>query len=215
MMAHSQPSTVLRHIRKLVEGQAVNQLSDRQLLEQFVSQHDERALEALIQRHGALVLRVCWRVLGHLQDAEDAFQATFLVLARRAAAIRKHDSLSAWLYGVAQRIAVRMKSRERRRRDFIPPRPSAQTNLLDELAAKEFCAVLEEEVGRLPEKYRAPVLLCGMGGQTRNEAIAQLGWSLGTFKRRLERGRRLLRPAWRDAVWWRPRYRWRTCTLQV
>jgi RNA polymerase sigma factor (sigma-70 family) len=193
-MARLQGEFVLRHIRKLVETQAAGALDDRQLLERFATQHDQAAFEALVQRHGPLVWHVCRRVLHQSHDVEDAFQATFLVLARKAAAIRKQDSLSCWLYGVAYRIASKVRRAASRRRTFgIVEVVSSSADPLAEATWREGCTVLDEELSRLPEKYRNPLLLCGLEGKTRDEAAQQLGWSLSTFKRRLEKARQLLR----------------------
>src|SRR5262249_54651831 len=116
-MANTAGSILLRHIRKLLAPSRFRELPDQQLLERFIHQNDEVAFETLVQRHGPLVLGVCRRMLRHEQDAEDAFQATFLVLAQKAASIRKLGSVSSWLYGVAQRIAAtaRMSAAKRRR----------------------------------------------------------------------------------------------------
>jgi RNA polymerase sigma factor (sigma-70 family) len=169
-MAHSLASTVLGHFRKLVEADNRNNLPDRELLAQFLSRHDDAAFAVLVQRHGTIVWAVCQHVLGHLHDAEDAFQATFLVLARRASAIRKSDSLGCWLHGVARRIAVRMKTRSRRAEGQLPVPVRAQATPAEEAATQEFCWVVQQELSRLPQRYRAPLLLCGIDGKTRAEA---------------------------------------------
>src|SRR5262245_38542396 len=186
-------SNLLRHVRRLVEPPA-DHLPDRQLLERFTARHEEAAFAALVQRHGPIVLHVCRRVLHDPADAEDAFQATFLVLVRKAAAIRKLESLGCWLYGVAHRLARKARveaARRRTREQSATRRPPA--DLLAEVTGRELCAALDDELQRLPERYRAPLVLCYLEGQTRDEAARQLGWSLGTFKRRLEGGRNLLR----------------------
>jgi RNA polymerase sigma factor (sigma-70 family) len=191
MPAH--PGLLREPLHKWIEEQALGHLADRELLERFLTEQDEAAFTALVQRYGPLVLRVAGRVLGHRQDSEDVFQATFLLLARKAAAIRNQDSVSCWLYGVAHRLAVRLKAQSRRQRALVPSAGRSVSEPAREAAAIEFCAILDTELKRLPDPYQAPVLLCGLEGKTRDEAAAHLGWSLGTFKRRLEKGRQLLR----------------------
>jgi RNA polymerase sigma factor (sigma-70 family) len=169
-------------------------LADDQLLERFTTRHDEGAFEALVQRYSSLVHGVCRRVLGHAQDAEDAFQATFLILARKAGTISKKQSLASWLYKVAYRTALRARSDKARRRSqeqHALPRPALYSPA--DAARRELGMVLDEEVQRLPEKYRVPILLCYLQGQTNAEAAAQLNWPTGTVKIRLMRGREMLR----------------------
>src|SRR5262249_22596705 len=148
----------------------------------------------LVRRHGPMVLRVCRGIVHDLHAAEDAFQAAFLVLARKAASIRKGQSVGSWLYKVAYRVAVQARADAARRsaRDSQAPSRSAAAPA-DEVAYRELQTVFNEELQQLPEKYQLPVLLCCLDGQTRDEAAQQLGWSLGTLKRRLERGRNRLR----------------------
>jgi RNA polymerase sigma factor (sigma-70 family) len=167
---------------------------DRRLLRRFVASGDGAAFADLVQRHGPLVLSLCRRLLQDAHDAEDAFQATFLVLAQQAAAIRRPDSLASWLYGVAYRLAGKMRAQAARRRQLerrIADRPAA--NLAAELTWRELCAALDEELARLPDHLRTPLLLCYTEGKTQDEAARQLGWPRGTFKRRLERARELVR----------------------
>ncbi len=193
-MPQAPAGTLLRHVRKLLAGQDSHAAPDQVLLQRFVTGHEEAAFAALVQRYGPLVLGVCRRVLGHEQDAEDAFQATFLVLARRAGSIRKRDALSSWLYGVAYRIAAKARVRVARRRaeERRPPaRPAADSG--DAVTWGELRIALDEELRRLPEKYRAPLVLCYLDGKTQDEAARQLGWTPGSVKGRLERGRLLLR----------------------
>jgi RNA polymerase sigma factor (sigma-70 family) len=169
-------------------------LTDRQLLDRFVARHEEAAFEALLLRYGPLVLGVCRRVLHDTHDADDAFQATFLVLARKAASIAKRQSVGSWLYGVAYRIAVKAKIQAQRRRAYerhAVQRPTADP--LDELLWRDLRPVLDEEVNRLPEKYRAPVLLCFLEGIPYAEAARQLGCSKGTIALRLAQARDRLR----------------------
>jgi RNA polymerase sigma factor (sigma-70 family) len=165
---------------------------DGQLLERFAAARDEAAFEALVRRHGPMVLGTVRRLLGNEADAEDAFQATFLVLARKAGAVGKHGSVGGFLYRVAYNLALKAKAAAARRRERgTGGRSSASP--LDELTARELLAALDEEMGRLPENYRAPLVLCYLEGRTRDEAARQLGWSLGTLKHRLEQARSRLR----------------------
>lgn len=180
-------------LRELAARPFPGERTDRQLLEAFARRGDESAFTLLVHRHGALVLGVCRRVLGNVADAEDAFQATFLVLARKADRVAWHDSVRNWLYGVAHRIARKARTNQARRaqkeREACPARKSSTL----ESAWAELRGVLDEELQNLPAKYRAPLLLCCLDGKTREEAAAELGWSVGSVKGRLERGREMLR----------------------
>ncbi len=168
--------------------------SDAQLLRRFAGDRDEAAFALLVERHGPLVLGVCRRVLGTVHDAEDAFQATFLVLARKAGSIRDPDLLGNWLYGVASRIARKARASMHRRQT-----QERQVSLLPSLAAPassvdpDLGPVLDEELARLPEKYRAALVLCYLQGKTNEEAARLLRWPTGTVKGRLARARDLLR----------------------
>ncbi len=185
---------VLEQIRKLAADQQTAQLSDGELLERFAARRDEVAFEMLVRRHGPMVMRLCRRLLHHWQDAEDVFQATFLVLARKASTIRKRESVSSWLHGVAYRLAAKVRARARQ---TTPPtlRPGEEParDLAADLSWKEVRAVLDEELHRLPAKYRPPLLLHYLEGLTQEETARRLGCSLSTLKRRLERGREFLR----------------------
>src|SRR5262249_26019760 len=141
-------------------------------------------------RHGPMVLGVCRRVLDHAHDAEDAFQATFLVLARKAASIVARDTVGNWLYGVAYRTAHKARVAAARRR--LKERQMSRPEALDEDVWRELRPVLDQELNRLPEKYREPVILCDLEGQTRKEAARRLGWPEGTLSGRLSRARVLL-----------------------
>jgi RNA polymerase sigma factor (sigma-70 family) len=195
-MGSGQRSGVLRYIRKLAGARAAGTLTDGQLLERFIFGQDEAAFEAILQRHGPMVLRVCQRVLGDVHDAEDAFQATFLVLVCKAGAIAKRDSAGSWLYGVAQRIALRARARAERQRTHAKPlqdlADARQAGVPTEAGRRELCRALDEELNRLPEKNRAPLVLCYLEGKSRNEAAQELCWPLGTLQRRLTRGQELL-----------------------
>ena len=167
---------------------------DAALLKRFAVAQDQAAFAVLVRRHGPLVLGVCRRVLGNEQDAEDAFQAAFLVLARKAGSIRKRQSLGSWLYKVAYRTALHARAGRAQRKACEHgvrerPDPAASGQAGDE----ELRLLLDEEVRRLPEKYRAPVLLCYLQGQTNEEAARQLHCPTGTLKVRLLRARELLR----------------------
>src|SRR5262249_10768376 len=139
--------------------------SDQYLLEQFVSVRDETAFTTLLRRHGSMVMSVCWRTLRDQHLAEDAFQAVFLVLALKARAIRERGSLASWLYGVARRLAGRLKVRAHRSVQFLI-REHAQMvpNSLAEVSRREEEELLDEELQRLPDKYRLPLLLCYFEG---------------------------------------------------
>jgi RNA polymerase sigma factor (sigma-70 family) len=183
----------LRLIRRVAGMARVSGLTDRQLLEDFARSRSEEAFALLVQRHAALVLGLCRRVLQHEQDAEDVFQATFLVLARKADCLRWHDSITNWLHSVAYRLALKARAANRhrqaveRRAGEKPPPPAPA------LTWQELQPVLDEELQRLPAKYRLPLLLCYLESKTRDEAARELGWTTGVVKGRLERGRNLLR----------------------
>lgn len=195
MKSSSDPMTVLpRSFRKRAAPRRLGKLLDRQLLERFLRTGDEAAFTTLVARHGPLVLRVCRNVLHEEHAAEDAFQAAFLVLIRKAGTIRRQQSLSSWLYKVAYRIALEARTAavQRQAREAQVPGKTA-ADPLAEITGRELLAVLDEELMRLPEKYRAPLVLCYLESATTDEAARQLDWSLSTFKRRLDAGRELLR----------------------
>jgi RNA polymerase sigma factor (sigma-70 family) len=192
----------LRQVRTLFGLGTVAGLTDAQLLERFTAQSAsgaeataaaEAAFEVLLARHGPMVLGVCHRALADSGDIEDAFQATFLVLVRRAGSVHAGDSLGRWLYGVARRVAAKARARSGRLR-------SRSALHASELAAPDadedrtqVLAALDEEVSRLPEKYRIPVILCHLEGLTHAEAAARLRWPVGTVSGRLSRARGLLK----------------------
>jgi RNA polymerase sigma factor (sigma-70 family) len=164
------------------------------LLERFTARREEAAFAALVQRHGPLVLGVCRRLLQHEQDAEDAFQAVFCVLARKAAAIRRGTAVGGWLYAVASRIARKAKAFQvrRRMRERELPEVPAPSNPPE----SEWCdlwPILDEEVNRLPERYRQPFVLCHLEGKTNQEAAVELRCPAGTVSSRLTRARERLR----------------------
>src|SRR5262245_62056961 len=191
-MATAQLESVLQHLHRLVAGQGGPDPSDEQLLRRFAAQRDQSAFAALVQRHGRLVWGVCRHILHH-HDAEDAFQATFLVLARKAESIRRATAVASWLHGVAYRIALRARrdALRRRLREEKAPLPSEGSS--SETALRELQTLLDDEVGRLPEKLRAPFVLCVLDGRSIAEAAALLGWKAGTVSGRLTRARQELR----------------------
>lgn len=183
--------SALQQLHRLARQAQASQLSDWECLERFRTRRDEDAFAMLVKRHGPMVRGVCRRVLRHAEDAEDVFQATFLVLARKAGSIRWKHSIAPWLYQVAYRLAHKGRVQSARRREqqatVEPTTPTVDESWL------EVCGALDEELHGLAEKYRAPLVLCYLEGQTRDEAAERLGWSLGTLKRRLQKGRDLLR----------------------
>ncbi len=191
-MAQVDGPILLRRIRTLA-AQGPSHLTDSQLIEQFVAHRDESAFTALVKRHAAMVLRICRGILRHQQDAEDACQAAFLVLARKAHTIRKQQAVSSWLHGVAYRLAsrIRAQSLRRKKREKLSTAPCS-TCPSDDLTLRELQVILHEELHRLPERFRAPLLLCYWEGKTRDEAADQLGLTPGAFKNRLDRARDLL-----------------------
>ena len=184
----------IRRLGRSTGLQAPLAQTDSQLLERFVARRDEPAFAALMVRHGPMVLCLCRQMLRDAQEAEDAFQAAFLVLVRNARTIRKRPSLGSWLYGVAYKVAARLRGRAERRRT----QERSGLDLTDIPAAGEPVApdlrfVLHEEIRRLPDKYRMPIILCYLDGKTNEEAAQTLRWPVGTVKARLSRARDMLR----------------------
>jgi RNA polymerase sigma factor (sigma-70 family) len=184
---------VIHHLRRVVRQDGGGELTDAQLLDRFVRHRDEAAFELLVWRHAALVLGTCRRLLHDRHEAEDAFQATFLVLVRKAASISKRASVGSWLYKVACRIAGRARSRSARRACRPLPTDIPARADSDEVLWRDLRPVLDEEVARLPEKYRRPFVLCYLEGHTNEQAARLLGCPTGTVLSRLARGRERLR----------------------
>ena len=171
-------------------------LTDGQLVERFLTRHGEAAeaaFEALIDRHGSMVLRVCRTQLGDPHDVEDSFQATFLVFVRKASSIRKRDSLASWFYGVAHKVSARARANAARRRSYERRAGQRVNEAPSEGERRDLEALLHQEIGRLSAKYRTPIVLCYLEGLTHERAAEQLGWPVGTVRGRLARARGLLR----------------------
>jgi RNA polymerase sigma factor (sigma-70 family) len=186
----------VRYVRRLASRPAPGAESDAALLARFVRGADEEAFASLVSRHGPMVLGVCSRVVHDEHQAEDAAQAVFLVLARKAKTIRPPDRLAAWLHGVARQVALNTRRAEMRRRrreaqSARPPSPSPP-DPLDQVSGRELLLILDEELQRLPETYRLPLLLCALEGRTVDEAAGQLGCTPGSVRARLTRGRQRL-----------------------
>jgi RNA polymerase sigma factor (sigma-70 family) len=183
-------NVVLRHLRGFVTEQS----PDRQLLECFAVRREEAAFETLVKRHGPLVLGVCRRVLHNGPDAEDAFQATFLALARQAESAGRCGSVGGWLYRVAYRTAVKSRARAASRRlQELQGEPPVSEDPLAAVTGRELLTTLDEELQRLPEIYQVPLVLCYLEGKTADEAARQLDWAVRTLKRRLRQARERLR----------------------
>lgn len=192
-MIDGQQGAVYRQMHRLFDVGTTSGATEGQLLDRFVTRRDEAAFEALVARHGPMVLGICRRMLQNPRDVEDAFQATFLVLVRRAASIRDRELLGNWLYGVARRVSVRSRSKRAKL-----PYGAELSQLEDDCAAWdqdgfELRSVLDEELAKLPEKYRRPIVLCYLEGHTHEEAASRLEWPIGTVRGRLARARDLLR----------------------
>jgi RNA polymerase sigma factor (sigma-70 family) len=187
---------LVRFIRSLATPPGAGRDPDAQLLEQFAASRDEYAFAALLKRHGPMVLAVCRRVLNDAHDAEDACQATFLILARKAGSVCRHASVASWLYGVAYRTALKARAavarRRRAEREATPAR-AAEPDADREALWRDLRPVLDEEVARLPEKNRATFVLCYLEGRTTAEAAQALACPRGTVLSRLAWARERLR----------------------
>jgi RNA polymerase sigma factor (sigma-70 family) len=193
-MSSTQLGVLVQHLRKLTECPGAILVPDRQLLDNFLARRDESSFAELVRRHGPMVLNVCRGVLHNRHDAEDVFQATFLVLARKAASIRHREAVGGWLCEVAYRLALKeqeaiLRRRERGERTGVPTMPDP---FLD-MTLRELNQVMMEELHRLPEKYRLPLVLCYLEGRTQAETARQLGWPKDVVRGRLNRGRSQLR----------------------
>jgi RNA polymerase sigma factor (sigma-70 family) len=195
---HSAAALLLRHLRCLAGPTGAESCPDALLLEQFIERGDEQAFKTLVARHGPMVLSVCQRILNDLHHAEDAYQATFLMLARRARSVRRPRALAAWLHGVARHCALKARDTQARHRrhegtalssSSVDPHPDP----LAEVSAREVLVILDEEIARLPEAYRMPLILCCLEGLSQEEAARRLGLSADSVRGRLERGRKRLR----------------------
>jgi RNA polymerase sigma factor (sigma-70 family) len=195
-MAKGTAEAVRRHIHKLVGRHIDSQATDRELLERFTTAADAAAFEALFRRHEAMVVATGRRILCNEHDAEDVCQAAFLLLAKKAASQRWQPSVASWLYRTAYLLALKARTmaiRRGRREDRAEARPP--TDPLDEITGRELLAVLDEELLRLPESLRAPLVLCYLQGTTRDEAAQRMGCPLSTLGSRLQRGRARLHAA--------------------
>src|SRR6266404_1516817 len=174
-MAKAPLDVVVRHIRKIVDVQALVEATDEQLVERFARGHEELAFATLLRRHGPMVLGVSQGILRQREDAEDVFQATFLLLARKAGSIRKRQSVASWLHGVAYRLAVRVKA-QRAFRKARERKASAmrRTGPSVEEAWQELRPVLDEEMEKLQEKYRTALVLYYLEGKTKQEVAREL-----------------------------------------
>ena len=195
-MAIGKNGAVLRQFQVLFGAGTLGDLADGQLLERFATgwgEDRELAFAILVERHGPMVLRVCRGVLSDPHDAQDAFQATFLVLVGKARSLWVHDSLGPWLYQVAYRTAkcARSSAARRNRLERNAVIEEAVFNEIDPM--DELGQILHEEIQRLPERYRAPLILCDLEGRTHEQAARHLGWPIGTVKSRQSRGRERLR----------------------
>ncbi len=183
----------VRDLRTLFEVGSLSGLSDGQLLDRFAARGEGAVFEAIVLRHGPMVWGVCRRVLRNYHDAEDAFQATFLVLARKASTVMPREMVGNWLYGVAYQTAMKaraVRAKRRMRETHVINMPEPVMVPHDLRDALSDC--LDRELSRLPEKYRIPIVLCDLEGKTHKEAASRLGWPIGTVSSRLARARTLL-----------------------
>jgi RNA polymerase sigma factor (sigma-70 family) len=189
-MAKHNTAQLTRCLREMVDSHS----SDRELLDRFLTHHDEQAFETLVRRHDRLVRSAIGKVMGNTPGAEDAYQAAFLVLVRRSRTLDWRSGLGPWLYGVAHRVAVKARTHNARVARLESAARSGQTAILPtDLSWVEACDLLHAELDRLPDQYRMPLLLCYLEGKTREEAAAALGITTGTVKGRIRRGCVLLR----------------------
>jgi RNA polymerase sigma factor (sigma-70 family) len=192
-MAGKTLTDVVRDIGRLAKLRTDLALPDADLLERYILQRDEAAFEALLHRHGPLVFGVCRRLLYNAHDAEDAFQATFLILARKAGSVVPRSQVGNWLYGVAYRVAARARKLACRRAREQLGKDLTAVPSREKPSEPDLPPLLHAEVERLPDKYRSPIVLCYLEGKTNEEAARLLQWPIGTVKIRLSRARELLR----------------------
>ncbi len=189
-MKRDRAAAVARRLEQLADPGTVAGLSEQQVFARFVERRDPVAFEAIVVRYGPMVLSVCRQNLRDGNDVDDAFQATFLTLIQKAATLKQPERLGPWLYGVAIRVAVRV--RRRRRLEQLPVELPGRAGDPDP-GDLEQLAALHDEIGRLPEKYRLPIVLCCIDEETHDEAARKLNWPVGTVHGRLSRARELLR----------------------
>ena len=190
---HQVVQHVVQHLRRTVLLSDGTGLTDGQLLECFISHRDDAAFAALVHRHGGMVWAVCRRLLQNHHDAEDAFQATFLVLVRRAASIVPREMLPNWLYGVAHQTALKARAtaaKRKKREQQVVDMPEPE--MAEQGGGHDFQDLLDQEFSRLSDKYRVAIVLCDLEGKTNKEAAHLLGWPEGTVRGRLSRGRKIL-----------------------
>jgi RNA polymerase sigma factor (sigma-70 family) len=190
-MAQPHADPFLRHIRYLIREPA-GRMTDGQLLERFLADRDEAAVEVLVRRYGPLVFGVCRRLLRDTHAAEDAFQATFLVLVRKAPTLDRSKPLESWLYTVAYRLALRARANEARRRACETEAARRRPAMDDPADPSDLAVAVEEELQRLPEKHRVPLVLCYLEGKTNEQAAQALGCPCGSMSWRLSRARDVL-----------------------
>jgi RNA polymerase sigma factor (sigma-70 family) len=188
-MAVNKINGFIRRLRRDVLQRDAAGLTDGELLELYLAGRNEAAFEVLLHRHGAMVLGVCRRVLHNEADAEDAFQATFLVFVRKASSIRTRATVSNWLYGVAHNTALKAKAMNHKRHTKERAAASVPRDEAPSEVWREIHALLDGELSHLPDKYRIPIVLCDLEGKTITEAARRLGWPQGTVATRLTRGR--------------------------
>jgi RNA polymerase sigma factor (sigma-70 family) len=184
---------VVHQFQRLYSGGSIVGLSEWELLRLYLDRGDEDAFRAIVDSHGPMVMGVCRRVLGEARDVEDAFQVTFLILAKKAGKLGQGDPVGHWLYGVAYRVALRARSSTARRNARERTVPAPELASTEDPSGFESSRVIDEELAKLPAKYRAPIVLCYLEGLTHDEAAQQLGWPVGTVKGRLSRARDLLK----------------------
>jgi len=192
-MATSPMSEVIQHLHRAILRQEDAGLTDGQLLDRFIERRDQASITALVQRHGPMVWGVCHRILQNHHDAEDAFQATFLVLVHKAGSVRQREMVGNFLYGVAHQTAIKARSllaKRRTRERQVPAMPEAEAPQVQ--ACRDLQPMLDQELSRLPDKYRIAFVLCELDGKTRKEAAQQLGVPEGTVAGRLARARGML-----------------------